>query len=144
MESEQILFQPQQNSINYFMKQFPKLGIYYFSTDIQNDDKRRPKQSSTYPLTIIVLPEIHFHPKSIKKGKFDSEVIIITNKNDFVIWEFEKLISHDVKKLRSNATYQDLISCHEKAIPGRNRRCIAVNCKRLPPGASFYCNPGKK
>jgi hypothetical protein len=126
------------------MKQFSELGIYYFSTDIQNDDKRRPKQSATYPLTIIVLPEIRFHYKSISKGNFDSQIIITANTNDFVIWEFEKLISHDVIKLRSNVTFQELISCHDNAIPGRNRRCLAFNCKRIPSGTSFFCNPGKK
>jgi len=144
LESQKILFHPQDNSVNYFLKPFPQLGIYYFSTDIQNHVKRKAKQSSTYPLTIIVLPEIRFHYKDISKGNFDSKIIVATNTNDFVIWHFQKLISHDVIQLRSNETYQQLMSCHDKAITGRNRRCIAFNCKRIHSGKSFFCNPGKK
>ncbi|CAF1400090.1 unnamed protein product [Rotaria sordida] len=141
LEPEQILFQSQQNNIDYIMKQFSQLGVYYFSTDIKNHDKRKRKQSSTYPLAIIVLPEIRFHYKSVDKGKFDSETVMTTNTNDFFIWKFERTISHDVIRLRSNATFKDLISCYERAIAGKNRRCLAIDCKSIPPGASFFCNP---
>jgi hypothetical protein len=126
------------------MKPFSELGIYYFSTDIQNYEKPKAKQSSTYPLTIIVLPEIRFHYKYISKGNFDSKIIVATNTNDFVIWHFQQTISHDVIQLRSDETLEQLMSCHDRAISGRNRRCIAFNCKRIQSGKAFFCNPGKK
>ncbi|CAF3816167.1 unnamed protein product [Rotaria sp. Silwood1] len=140
-EPEQILFYSQQNNINYIMKEFSQLGIYYFTMDIKNHNKQKRKQCSTYPLAIIVLPEIRFHYKEIRKGKFDSKIVITTNTNDFIIWKFEQTIIHDVIRLRSNETFKDLISCHDRAIVGKSRRCLAINCKCIPPGAFFFCNP---
>jgi hypothetical protein len=125
------------------MKQFSQLGIYYFSTDIKNDNTNKARKCSTYPLAIIVLPEIRFHYKSIGKGYFDSETIIATSTTDFIIWEFEQTICHDVIRLSLNETFKDLISCHDNAKPGKNRRCLAVKCKSIPLGVSFFSNPGK-
>jgi hypothetical protein len=141
----EILSQCQQSSVrNYCMKEFSKIGIYYFSTNIINSDKRKTKRSSTYPLAIIVLPEICFHYKSIGNGNFDSNTIITTNMNDFIIWIFGKIISHDVVRLNSNDKFHDLLSSHSRAVVGKNRQCVAINCKSVPLGVSFFCNPGKQ
>ncbi|CAF1044498.1 unnamed protein product [Adineta steineri] len=140
-EPKTILFQPQENSINYFIKEFSQLGIYYFSTDINNSNKQKSKQSSTHPLTIIVLPEIRFHRKVISKGKFNDDPIITTNTNDFVIWQFDKIISYNLVKLHLNDTYNDIMSCHDRATVGRIRQCLAVHCKSIPSGASYFCSP---
>ncbi len=126
------------------MKKFSQLGIYYFSTDIKNHYKQKYKQQfSTRPLAIIVLPEISFHYKLVGKGYFDSQMIITTNTNDFIIWEFEQIVSHDVIPLSSNETFKDIISSHDRAKVGKDRQCLAVNCKCIPPGVSFFSNPGK-
>jgi hypothetical protein len=126
------------------VKEFSQLGIYYFSTDIKNYDKQKRKQSSTYPLAIIVLPEIRFHYKLVGKGCFDSQIVITTNKNDFIIWEFEQIISRNVIPLSLNETFNDLISSHDRAKIGKYRQCLGINCKRISPGVSFFSNPGKK
>jgi hypothetical protein len=139
LEVNQPIFQPRLNSINYFMQPFQQTGIYYFSTDINRDNEK--KTSISPPLAIIVLPEIRFHYKLIRLSDFDSQAMI-TNINDFIIWQFEQLIRYNVIQLRSNETLQDLVSCHDRAIPGRNRQCLAVEC--IMPGVFYFANPGKK
>ena len=130
----------QQNGIKCFMKKFSQLGIYYFSIDIKRHDRGRREQSSTFRLAIIVLPEIRFHYKTLGKGVFDSQTI--ANTNDFIIWEFEKTICHDVTNSLTSDAFQDLVTCHDRATVGKNRRCLAV--EGFSPGAFFYSNPGKK
>ncbi|CAF1275038.1 unnamed protein product [Rotaria magnacalcarata] len=137
-ESEKPLFQPQPNSINYYMQEFQTLGVYYFSTDINSNNKKKQEQTPTQPLAIVVIPEIRFHYTSIGKDNFNSDPII-TNINDFVIWEFNEIISHRSAQLRSNGTYEELIGSHERAIPGRHRQCLAVEC--TIPGTFFFTNP---
>ncbi|CAF3224711.1 unnamed protein product [Rotaria sp. Silwood2] len=136
LEENRSVFQPQLNSINYFMQQFQQTGIYYFSTDISSDHDN--KSCASPPLAIIVLPEIRFHYKLIRLSDFDSQAII-TNINDFIIWQFEQIIRFNVIQLRSNETLQDLVSCHDRAIPGRNRQCLAVEC--IMPGTFHFANP---
>ncbi|CAF4832449.1 unnamed protein product [Rotaria sp. Silwood1] len=138
LESEKPLFQPQLNSINYYMKEFQQLGIYYFSTDINNTDTNNKKQNSIRPLTVVVLPEIRFHYKSITKDDFDNEPII-TNINDFVVWQFEQTISRSLIQVNSDETLQELLSCHERAVTGRNRQCLAVEC--IVQGTFYFANP---
>jgi hypothetical protein len=121
------------------MQQFQETGIYYFSTDILNN--KRIKSSTSPPLAIIVLPEIRFHYKLIRLSDFDSEAII-TNINDFIIWQFEQIIRFNVIQLRSNESLEDLVSCHDRAASGRNRQCIAVEC--IMPGTFYFANPGRK
>jgi len=134
LEENKPVFQPQLNSINYFMQQFQQTGIYYFSTDINSNN-------GISPLAIIVLPEVRFHYKLIRLSDFDSRAII-TNINDFIIWQFEQIIRFGVIQLRANETLQDLASCHDRAVPGRNRQCLAVEC--IIPGAFYFANPGRK
>ncbi|CAF4284439.1 unnamed protein product, partial [Adineta steineri] len=138
LDVDKAIFQPQLNSMNYFMQQFKQIGIYYFSTDIKNDNYREKFSPSSSPLAIIVLPEIHFHYKFIRLGDFDFQAII-TNINDFVIWQFEQIIRFGVIQLRSNETLQDLASCHDRAVSGRNRQCLAVEC--IMPGIFYFANP---
>jgi hypothetical protein len=135
LDGNKPIFQSQLNSMNYFMQQFQRTGIYYFTTDI---DKEKKSSSS---LAIIVLPEIRFHYKYIRLSDFDSQAMI-TNINDFVIWQFEQLIRFSIIQLRSKETLQDLVSCHERAIPGRNRQCLAVEC--IMPGIFYFANPGRE
>jgi hypothetical protein len=92
LEVNQPIFQPRLNSINYFMQPFQQTGIYYFSTDINRDNEK--KTSISPPLAIIVLPEIRFHYKLIRLSDFDSQAMI-TNINDFIIWQFEQLIRYN-------------------------------------------------
>lgn len=136
LEPGKKLVQPQKTNMNYFMINFTKLGIHYFSMDIK---ARRPLNR---PLAIIVLPEVIFHHKVIRNSPFDSE-IILTNTNDFVIWEFEHDISHDFVRLKSNETLEDIRLSSGNAINISTRRCLGVSCKELPFGASFFSNPGK-
>lgn len=98
------------------------------------------KSSKPPPLAIIVLPETRFHYKIIRSDDFDSEATI-TNINDIVIWQFEQIIRFNVIQLRAKETLEDLIACHERAMPGRNRQCIAVECSM--PGTFFFANPGR-
>lgn len=139
-EGNKPIFQSQLNSINYFLQKFQQTGIYYFSTDI-NIDKNKQSSSTSPPLAIIVLPEIRFHYKLIRLSDFDSQAII-TNINDFIIWQFEQIIRFNVIQLRSNETLQDLVSCHDRAVSGRNRQCLAVEC--IMPGTFYFANPGRK
>ncbi|CAF0725929.1 unnamed protein product [Rotaria sordida] len=138
LESEKPIFQPQINSINYYFKEFQQLGVYYFSTDINNNDKNKKEQNSALPLTVIVIPEIRFHYKSISKNNFNFEPII-TNFNDFVVWQFEQVICHNIIQLNPDITYQELVSCHERAVAGRNRQCLAVEC--IGQGIFYFANP---
>ena len=91
-------------------------------------------------MTVIVLPEIQFHYQLIDKEEFNDEPIL-TNVNDFVIWQFKQTISHNVIQLSSDETLEEIQSCHERAIKGRNRSCLAVEC--IKPGVFFFANPGK-
>ncbi|CAF1293197.1 unnamed protein product [Rotaria sordida] len=136
LEENKPIFQPQLNSVNYFMQQFQQIGVYYFSMDISHDHSKKSRTLS--PLAIIVLPEIRFHYKLIRLSDFDSQAII-TNINDFIIWQFEQIIRFNVIQLRTNETLQDLVSCHDRAIPGRNRQCLAVEC--IMPGTFYFANP---
>jgi hypothetical protein len=70
------------------MKEFQQEGIYYFSTDFNQNDQQ---ENSTKPLAIIVVPNVRFHYRSVHKNDFDS-LPILTNVNDFVIWQFECMI----------------------------------------------------
>ena len=140
MESESILFRPQPESINYFMKEFQQEGVFYFTTDINNNTDKN-QQKSIQPLAVIVLPDIRFHYKSIHKNDFDAEPIL-TNVNDFIIWQFDNIISRNVIQLTADSKLKDLIACHERAVVGRNRQCLAVEC--IIPGTFFFANPGKK
>jgi hypothetical protein len=139
LEENKPIFQPQLNSINYFMQKFRQIGVYYFSTDANSD--KNTEISSSPPLAIIVLPEIRFHYKLIRLSDFDSQAII-TNINDFIIWQFEQIIRFGVIQLRSNETLEDLVACHDRAVPGRNRQCLAVEC--IMPGTFYFANPGRK
>lgn len=122
---------------------FSQSGIYYFSMHIENHHKKKTKKSSTSQLAVIVLPKIQSHIKYIRENHFDSEVIIITNTDDFVIWQFEQIISRNVVPFKSDATLEDILLCHKKAERVKNRRCLAVSCKNLLRGTYFFCNPGK-
>ena len=137
LEGSRAIFQPQLNSINYFMKQFEHVGIYYYTTDIHQEKERK----SSPPLAVIVLSDIRFHYRLIRLSDFDSQPII-TNINDFVIWQFEEIIQYNLIQLRSNETMENLISCHERAVSGRNRQCLAVEC--IMSGVFYFANPGKQ
>ncbi|UJR33950.1 hypothetical protein I4U23_021368 [Adineta vaga] len=128
------IFRPQEKSVNFFMKSFPDMGIYYFSMDKTDKDS----DEKTHPLAIIVLSDVRFHYKTVGNDHFDNQAII-TNVNDFIIWEFEQIISHNVAYVQPNDTLQDLISCHERAVQGRNRQCLAVECTQS--GTFFFANP---
>ncbi|CAF0920401.1 unnamed protein product [Adineta ricciae] len=128
--SYQPVFQAQLNSVNHFMQQFRRTGIYYYSID--------PNRKKCSPLAIVVLPEIRFHYVYIHLRDFDSAAIL-TNVNDFVIWQFEQIIRFSLVQLRSNETLEDLASCHDRAIPGRNRQCLGVEC--IMPGVFYFANP---
>ena len=137
IESERILFQPQENSVNYFMKDFQHEGVFYYSTDLNND-----KQDTTgKPLAVIVLPDVRFHYQAVHKDEFDSEPIL-TNINDFVIWQFDHTIAHNLIQLDPDEKLQDLIRSHDRAEAGRNRQCLGLECHL--PGTFFFSNPGKK
>lgn len=138
LEADKPIFQPQLNSVNFFMQQFQQTGIYYFSSDNTDDHEKQSFKSS--PLAVIVLPEIRFHYKLIRLSDFDSQAII-TNINDFIIWQFEQIIRFNVIQLRFNETLQDLVSCHDRAVSGRNRQCLAVEC--IMPGTFYFANPGR-
>ena len=140
-DSDQLLFEPQENSVNYFMKEFPHEGIFYFSTDVDDndhDDKRR--KDPVEPLAVIVVPATRFHYRSVHKGDFDSAPIV-TNINDFVLWQFEHFISHNLVQLNNNERITGVIASHERAVAGKNRQCLAVEC--VLAGTFFFTNPGK-
>jgi hypothetical protein len=119
------------------MKDFHQQGIFYFSTDINNDKQ----DNTTKPLAIIVVPNVCFHYQLVQKNRFDSAPIL-TNLNDFVIWQFDHLVSHNLIQLDSNEKLQDLIGSHQRAIPGRNRQCLALEC--ITTGTFFFANPGNE
>lgn len=143
LESEDIVFHTQGNRVNYFRKEFSELGMYHYSIPIDHREREKSKRSDKALLTILVLPQICFHYKSIGKNRFNDKVIFTTNNNDVVIWEFDKAICHDVINLHPKETLDEVLSCDHRATVGRNRRCLAVYCKDLPFGASFFANPGK-
>lgn len=122
------------------MKEFHQLGIHYFSTDLNTyNDKKKNQKSSNQPLAVVVLPEIRFHHKSVRKSEFDTDPLIV-NVNDFIVWHFEQNISRNVVQLSPDYTEAELLECHGKAAIGRNRRCLAVEC---PTAGTFYvANPG--
>ena len=128
----QPVFRPQEKSVNFFMKSFPQTGIFYFST--ANDEK-----DETHPVAIIVLPDVRFHYRTVGKNAFDNKPII-TDINDFIIWKFEETISHNVGYIQSNDRLQDLIACHDRAVPGRYRQCLGIEC--IQSGTFFFANPG--
>lgn len=132
-------FCPQPNTIHRFIDKFSQLGIYYFSINIKHHDEGKREQSSTFRLAIIVLPEILFHFKTLDKDAWEFRTIV--NTNDFIIWEFERTICHDITNSCASDTFQDLVTCHDRATVGKNRRCLAV--EGSSPGAFFYSNPGK-
>ncbi|CAF4428119.1 unnamed protein product, partial [Rotaria magnacalcarata] len=80
-------------------------------TDVILDQEK--KASKSPPLAIVVLPEIRFHYKLIRLSDFDPDAII-TNINDFVVWQFEQIIRYGLIQLRSNETLEDLVSCHDR------------------------------
>lgn len=139
--SQEILFEPQRNSVNYYMKQFNKLGIFYFSVDFERQNILSQSSAPVPPLAIIVIPDIKFHYQIISKKNFNPGPIM-TNVNDFVIWKFDNIISHNLVQLSSNSTIRDLGSCGSLAKPGRSRECLALECVR--PGTYFFANPGKE
>lgn len=138
LEDNKPVFQPQPNSVNYYVEKFRKTGIYYFTLDAVHYQGIHSLKS--IPLAVIVLPAIRFHYRLIRLSDFDSQAII-TNINDFVIWEFEQIIRYNVIQLRSNETLDDLISCHDRAVAGRNRQCLALECSMH--GTFFFANPGR-
>ena len=119
------------------MKDFQHEGIFYFSTDLNNDKQ----DTSGKPLAIIVVPDIRFHCQSVHKDEFDAAPII-TNINDFVIWKFEHLVAHNLVQLDPDEKIHDLIASHERAKAGRNRQCLGLEC--ITPGTYFFSNPGEK
>ena len=119
------------------MKQFEQIGIYYFTTDVNYEKEKKTDP----PLAVIVLPDIRFHYNLIRLSDFDSQALI-TNINDFVIWQFEEIICFNLIQLRSNETLEDLVSCHDRAARGRNRQCLAVEC--IMPGIFYFANPGRE
>lgn len=133
------LFQPQENSLNYYMKEFPIPGVYYFSTDVNSHKKNKNAEGQTQPLVVVVIPEIRFHYKSVGKDIFDNVPIIATI-NDFVIWQFDQTICHQSVQLRPDQKLPELISSNERAILGRKRQCLAVEC--TVAGTFFFTNPG--
>ncbi|CAF0883109.1 unnamed protein product [Adineta steineri] len=139
LEADQPIFHPQENSINYFMKKFSQLGIYYFSTE-RNDNENNNKENDEQmcPLAIIVIPEVRFHYRSVREQDFDNQSII-TNVNDYVIWTFDNIISHNVAHVNSNISLNELIACHDKAVVGRKRKCLGVEC--IQSGTFFFANP---
>ncbi|CAF1154189.1 unnamed protein product [Adineta ricciae] len=141
-EHGSILFQPQRNSINYFVKHFNDLGVFYFSTNVKNHLRKTIKQTITQPLAVIVIPEIRFHEKRIETKKaFDSKLIVTTNSKDFVIWRFDQPISHNVVQLHQDEKFDDLLACHTRAVVGRKRQCVGFYCEKLSIGAFFFANP---
>lgn len=119
------------------MKEFTEEGIYYFSTD-PNQNKKN--QETTQPLAIIVIPDVKFHYRETRKNDFHS-IPIIANINDFVIWQFEHVVTHNVIQISAQETIQNIIASHERAVAGRKRQCLAVEC--IMPGTFFFSNPGK-
>lgn len=136
--NNEFLFEPQENSINYFMKEFYQEGVFYFTTDIDSDPKKK-EQNQTEPLRIVVLPDIRFHYASIHKNDFNHHPLM-TNVGDFVIWQFDHVVSRNVIQIAAESELQDLVSCHERAMTGRNRQWLAVECGM--PGTYFFANPG--
>lgn len=130
-----LVFQPQANSVNYFRRVFDRVGMYYFATD--HEQHKRPSSS---PFAVLVLPEIRFHYKFVHLNDFDWQVLI-TNVYDFIIWQFEQTVRFGMVQLRSNESLEDLASCHDRAVAGRHRQCLAVEC--IVPGAFYFANPGK-
>lgn len=123
------------------MKEFPHEGIFYFSTDADdNDDNDKRRKDPVEPLAVIVVPATRFHYRSINKGDFDSAPIV-TNINDFVLWQFEHSISRNVVQLNNNERLSGVIASHERAAAGKNRRCLAVEC--VIAGTFFFTNPGR-
>ncbi|UJR19905.1 hypothetical protein I4U23_023037 [Adineta vaga] len=138
LNPERRLFHSQRKNTKQYMETFSNVGVFYFSTDIQTSNTRT---SSTCPFTIVVLPETTFHCQSIEKGNFYSNMTITKNRNDFVIWKFDRTISHGVIRIPTNISFEGLTSIHSKAERGRLRKCLAIYCKELPIGASFFANP---
>lgn len=123
------------------MKEFRNEGIFYFSTDMDDDDNgKNRRKNAVEPLAIIVVPSTRFHYRSIHKNDFDSSPIV-TNINDFVIWQFDHFITHNVIQLNNHERLPDVIASHERAIAGRNRQCLAVEC--ILAGTFFFTNPGR-
>ena len=126
------------HSVNYFMKEFQQEGIFYFTTDI-NENSTKKQQDPVEPLRIIVLPDARFHYREIHTNDFSPHPIV-TNVGDFVFWQFDHPISRNLIQLHPGSTLKDLISCHDRAVVGRNRQCLAVECSL--PGTFFFANPG--
>ncbi|CAF0736434.1 unnamed protein product [Didymodactylos carnosus] len=132
---------PIENGSRCLMKQFEKIGVYYFSNI--DDDYDKTKQTTTSgkshpPLAIIVLPEIKFHYKTIQQHLFDPQPMV-TKLNDFVIWEFLEPIQHNVIQLMQTENIQDLASCHDRAERGQSRQCLAMEC--VDTGIYYFANP---
>ena len=136
------LCRPRTDGIHCFIKKFSQLGIYYFSIDIKHHDKGKREQPPPYWLAIIVSPKINFHDKLLGKRDFNSRTVTIANTNDFIIWKFDKTICHNVVNSLTSDTFEDVVTCHDRAIIGKNRQYLAVEGNS--PGAFFYSNPGKK
>ena len=140
LQTEGTIFQPQHNSINYFMKQFNQEGVFYFSVDF-NPNEPNKQREQLVPLAVIVLPDIKFHYRTVEKGHFDLETII-SHVNDFVLWHFQGTISANVIQLSADTPLADLITCHDRAVLGRPRQCIAVEC--TASGVFYFANPGNE
>ncbi|CAF1639475.1 unnamed protein product, partial [Didymodactylos carnosus] len=138
-------FKSNKNDSQYLMKQFDRIGVYYF-TNINNDQYDDKQEKTTIELktlvnpvlTIIVLPEIKFHYKLIQKHDFDLQPIV-TKLHDFVIWEFSEPIQHNVIQLIDTENINDLISSHNRAVKGQNRQCLAMEC--VATGTYYFANP---
>lgn len=136
--TDDIQFEPQLNSVNYFMKEFPQEGVFYFTTDINENLTKKQRTPPIEPLRVVVLPDIRFHYREIHKNDFNSQPFV-TNIGDFIFWQFERPVSRNLIQLNAGSTLKELISCHDRAVVGRNRQCLAVECSL--PGTYFFANP---
>lgn len=141
LEPDRAIFQPQHNSMNYFMKPFREEGVFYFVVDFNPNDSKKKRGSSAVPLAVIVIPDITFHVRIIDKDRFDSDTVI-SHVNDFVVWHFSEKISENLIQLSSEEKLSDVLSCHQRAVMGRPRHCLAVEC--TVSGMFFFANPGKE
>lgn len=142
LQPTRSLFQSPSSSIQYVVRTFPKLGAYYYSTDSDEHEQHTSRRSTARPLTITVLPKPCFRVKTVAKSQFDSRAVMIASVTDFIVWKFEKAVSHNVVELDPSTTFKHLSASRESAKPGKTRWCLAVNCKALQARAHFFCNPG--
>ena len=54
LNSIDLIFEPQRNSVNNFYKQFDKLGIFYFSVDFTPEKIWKNTSTPVTPLAVVV------------------------------------------------------------------------------------------